>query len=128
VTFLKNSGVDAFAQLGAVLQAALTPSSNPMVPAIFKANSGAFPFGAQSDQASLRLDRRMGDNNNLFFRGNLTRADEANTTFGALRGESNAACRKPWCSAIPKSQRAGASAPVSWRHAGLDPAHPCHWP
>ena len=89
VTFLKNSGVDAFAQLGAGLQAALTPSSNPMVPAIFKANSGAFPFGAQSDQASLRLDRRMGDNNNLFFRGNLTRADEANTTFGALRGESN---------------------------------------
>jgi len=88
-TALTNSGIGALAQVGAIMQTVLTPSTNPAVPAVFNANSGTFPFTGTQNQASLRLDHKLNAKNYMFFRASITREDLANTKFGALSGLSN---------------------------------------
>jgi hypothetical protein len=88
IGFLSGSSDPQYAALGASLPALLTPSNNPMVPLLFRANSGVFPFSAGMTQASIRLDHRFSPKDMILLRANLTDDSEQNTHFGALTGFS----------------------------------------
>jgi hypothetical protein len=88
VTYLQSAG-GAFAPLGASLQSTLTPSTNPAVPAIFRSNSGTFPFSGVQEQGSFRIDHRLDEKQSLFFRASISHQNLDNTRFGALSGLSN---------------------------------------
>jgi len=86
VRALGASGVPALAGLGAALQSALTPTTNPSVKPLFSANSGVFPFAGTNTQATVRLDHRLTPSQLLTARANVTRERLENTRLGALAG------------------------------------------
>nr|ALV86489.1 hypothetical protein [uncultured bacterium 20] len=73
---------DCAAVLGAVLSAKQSTRD------LFLANSGVFPFDSDSNQFSLRLDHRAGDNNQFFLRYNFTKSSDDNQSARALVGIS----------------------------------------
>ena len=83
------AAVPAFAGLGSALQTALTPSSNPAVPALFSRNSGVFPFAGVATQGTLRVDHRLTGSQMALARVNVTRERLANNRLGALTGFSH---------------------------------------
>ena len=66
------------------LTGALTPANYPYVTKTFKANSGTFPFGEETNSFSTRVDHRFTDSHSLYFRGNLSTLKNQNDQFGAL--------------------------------------------
>jgi hypothetical protein len=94
VNFLNISGVPQLQQVGAILSATLNPSSNPAVVALFRQNSGVFPFSENVAQPSLRLDHRFSDRNLFFTRANYTFQDAANPQLTALTGYSRASVNR----------------------------------
>lgn len=88
-SFFAASGDPQLAALGALLTQALTPANTPFLTNLFATNSGVFPFGAHTDNASIRLDHRFNDKHSSAFRASMAREFEANTKFGALLGYSH---------------------------------------
>ena len=74
----------ALAPLAAGLRGALTPGNYPATLALFRANTGEFPFSETSQQASIRLDHRFHSRHSVFLRGNITKLFTPQTDFGAL--------------------------------------------
>ena len=66
-----------------------TPATFPNTVDLFERESGAFPFRADSDNFSLKLDHLLSDANQLFFRLNVTDSFDDGINFGALEGISN---------------------------------------
>lgn len=77
------------AGLSPVLRRLLTPATSTATVRLFESNSGVFPFSADSNQASVRLDHHAGPTHHLQFRASITRDYQANTRFGALAGYSH---------------------------------------
>jgi hypothetical protein len=82
--FFNASGVPQLRALAAVGTAALTTANYPRTLQLFSENSGNFPYSEDNTQFSARIDQRVSDNHNLFFRGNLTRDYSENAQLGAL--------------------------------------------
>lgn len=82
--FLQASGSPQLVGLAAAMKQALIPANNPRTVALFDQNSGNFPFSEDSTQVSLRLDHRLSERHDLFFRGNLTDDNSRNSQLGAL--------------------------------------------
>ena len=109
---MEQSGVPALAAQGACLRALLTvdPTSGspsfcladptlaffegiasvtePSVVNLFVNSSGVFPFAADSDLFSARLDHQFDDNDQLFVRYNFGNSEEVNSNIRALIGFS----------------------------------------
>jgi hypothetical protein len=68
------------------LRAALT--AEPSTQALFRANSGIFPFTTDSNAFSLRLDHNPAESDSFFLRYNFTKSDEGNQSTRALIGFS----------------------------------------
>jgi Carboxypeptidase regulatory-like domain len=68
------------------LQTALT--AKPSTQALFRQNSGVFPFTSDSNAFSLRFDHRANDKNQFFLRYNFTDSTEGNQSTRALVGIS----------------------------------------
>ena len=86
ISFFDRSGNPQLQSLSGLLRQILTPTNNPIVEPMFRANSGAFPFSSQDTQFSVRFDHRLSDRHRLFFRANLTNDTDENSHFGALVG------------------------------------------
>ena len=74
------------AAAAAQLRPALTAPPSTME--LFRVNSGVFPYTSRDWKFSGRLDHRVGDNNQWFFRYNYTNSDETNANLQALVGAS----------------------------------------
>ena len=74
------------AAAAAQLRGALTAS--PATVALFKSNSGVFPFASNDYKGLLRVDHRVNERNQISFRYNVTKSDDANEGVGALVGLS----------------------------------------
>ncbi len=82
--FLGSVPIPQFRQIAGAMNSALIPAHYPAVTALFDRNSGVFPFSEKTSMVSARLDHRISDNQNLFFRANLTDQDQSNAQLGAL--------------------------------------------
>lgn len=82
--FLDGSGVPDFRALAGVMRRILITNDFPGTLALFRNNSGEFPFSEGDTQLSLRLDEQASPRHGLFLRGNLTRDRNANAQFGSL--------------------------------------------
>jgi hypothetical protein len=87
--FLGASGDPALSQLGSQLRFALTPANFAGVTDLIRRNTGVFPFSAESNQASVRLDEVVNSAHRMFLRVNISRISEENARLGALIGYSN---------------------------------------
>jgi Carboxypeptidase regulatory-like domain/TonB-dependent Receptor Plug Domain len=87
--FFRRSGTPVLVGLAPVLQAVLTPNTNPLVMPLVASNAGAFPTTGDSVQGTMRVDRRWLSDHRLFVRGNVTHQDDENAKFGALVGYSH---------------------------------------
>jgi len=70
----------------ASLRSALTAS--PETRALFEKNSGVFPFSSDVWRSSVRLDHRLTERDQLFFRGSFSKLNETNANLEALIGAS----------------------------------------
>ncbi len=86
VSALETTGDPQLAGIAAAMRGILTPSANPQVPALFRANSGVFPFQEADSTGSLRLDAPLSPNRTLFFRLNGAGSDIQNSRSGAQYG------------------------------------------
>ena len=84
VDALTTSGPAAIQPLVNQLASSLVPGNYPEVVSIFEENSGVFPFSEERQQFVARLDHTLRDGHNTFVRGNWTKRDAQNTSFGAL--------------------------------------------
>jgi hypothetical protein len=84
VDFFNASGVPALRGLAAQSGPALITTNYPRTIALFGANSGNFPYTEDNTLFSIRLDHRLSDRHNLFFRGNLAKTYSENAQLGAL--------------------------------------------
>ena len=83
----QNAVLDTLpAALASPLRAALTSPQSTVD--LFTANSGIFPFTTRDWKFSARIDHRIGDNDQLFFRYNYTNTHETNANIQALVGAS----------------------------------------
>jgi hypothetical protein len=69
---------------GAALRRALTATTSTRQ--LFATNNGVFPFHTSDWKASMRLDHRLSDSDDLFVRYNYGHLDESNATIRALVG------------------------------------------
>ncbi len=86
VSALAATGDPQLGGIAAAMTGLLTPSANPQVPALFRANSGVFPFHEADSMGSLRLDAPLTGNRTLFFRLNGAGNDVLNSRSGAQYG------------------------------------------
>jgi hypothetical protein len=96
VNFFTVSGVPALQGLAVAMKAALTPSNNPFVTNMFTKNSGTFPFSEGVNLFSVKLDHRISERQNIYFRGNLSTNDTQNSQFGALIGYNRGRSFNQW--------------------------------
>jgi hypothetical protein len=85
-TAFLNSGNQTLGFLGAALQNVLNTANYPATLALFKNNSGAFPYSELSNQGSIRIDHHFSDRDTIFVRGNMTDDNAQNAQLGALVG------------------------------------------
>ena len=83
-SFFAASGIPDLQKLAAIMNVALKPASNPFVTKLFSQNSGSFPFSEGDDYFSFKVDHRISERQNIYFRGNWARSDAENSQFGAL--------------------------------------------
>lgn len=88
VTCLSGQPMVTRAACAPLLQAALTAKASTQ--ALFRNNSGVFPFTGNSKSASLRVDHNASDSNTFFARYSYTKRDEGNQATRALVGFSRA--------------------------------------
>ncbi len=65
------------------------PGNFPDTLALFESESGVFPFNADSNVFSAKIDHQISDNNSLTFRFNYSDSDSDGSDFGALDAVSN---------------------------------------
>ncbi len=65
------------------------PTNFPQTLALFDRESGVFPFSADSDTFSVKLDHQISNDNQMSFRFNINDSNNDNAQFGALEGVSN---------------------------------------
>ena len=94
VDALSTAGPAAIQPLVSQIATSLVPGNYPEVISIFEENSGVFPFSEERQQFVVRLDHAPRDGRNTFWRGNWTRQDARNTSFGALIAR-NRGCDTP---------------------------------
>ncbi len=93
--FLASTGVPSLEFLSAAFidprfGALQTLESNfPTTLRIFERESGTFPFQADSDTFSVKVDHQASQNNQMVFRFNFNDSFTDNANFGALEGVSN---------------------------------------
>ncbi|MBI4455177.1 MAG: TonB-dependent receptor [Acidobacteria bacterium] len=93
--FLAQAPVTSLRQLAAALanpQVGILNTTDRTFPntlALFKRESGTFPFEANQNTFSLKNDLHLSEANQLFTRLSITRGFNDNTEFGALKGVSN---------------------------------------
>jgi hypothetical protein len=85
-SFFDAAPIPQLRPYGAAMRQALTTNNYPSTLALFNQNSGAFPFSESNNIFSLRLDHRLGDNEMMFLRGNVTGGRNENSQLGALVG------------------------------------------
>ncbi len=64
-------------------------SNFPTTLGLFRRESGTFPFEADSDTFSIKVDHQASENNQMVFRFNFNDSFTDNANFGALEGVSN---------------------------------------
>ncbi len=90
--FLASTGVPSLQFLAAAFVdprfgALLTlPSNFPVTLNLFARESGTFPFSADSDTFSIKVDHQASRNNQMVFRFNFNDSFTDNASFGALEG------------------------------------------
>jgi hypothetical protein len=84
VNFFGASGVPLLQGLAQQARVALIPANSPFVTSMFNANSGTFPFSESTKFFSVKLDHKISERQNLYFRGNWAGSDASNSQFGAL--------------------------------------------
>ena len=79
--------------LGNALQGALTTTdaTYPDTIRLLESNSGVFPFSNNDNTASLRIDHRVSDDNQMFAKAAFTDIDTVGGSFGGLKGPSRGA-------------------------------------
>ena len=93
--FLASTGVPPLTFLSAALTDPrfgvlhTLPTNFPNTLALFERESGIFPFSAESDTFSLKVDHQFNLTNNLSARFNINDSFNDNARFGALEGVSN---------------------------------------
>ena len=93
--FLASTGVPSLTFLSAALTDPrfgvlhTLPTNFPNTLALFERESGIFPFSAESDTFSLKVDHQFNLSNNLSARFNISDSFNDNARFGALEGVSN---------------------------------------
>jgi hypothetical protein len=86
INFLRSTGNPQLVGLAITAQQQLIPANSPFLLRTFRNNSGAFPFGEDSYLSSFRMDYRLSDTHNLFWRFNHGLSDRNNAQLGALFG------------------------------------------
>ncbi len=81
---LLSGGPPLLQPLVTQLAASLVPANYPDVIPLFEKESGVFPFSEERQQFVARFDHTLRDGHNIFVRGNWTKQDRQNTSFGAL--------------------------------------------
>ncbi len=100
--------------------------SEPFLVNLFINNSGIFPFTANTDLFSGRVDHHIDDSNQVFLRYNFGRSREQNTALQALVGFSRGNLIKNWDSTVVLgwyrqfSARAQNEARAQWNYYTFD--------
>jgi len=89
VSFAESSGSSLLQSTAALMRQLLIPTNNPTVRPLFLTNSEVFPFDAEMNQSSVRLDHHFSARDSAFLRANFTRDTQDNTRLGALVGVSH---------------------------------------
>ncbi|MFQ5737926.1 MAG: carboxypeptidase regulatory-like domain-containing protein [Acidobacteriota bacterium] len=93
--FLASTGIPSLRFLSAAFVdpnfGVLETSKNtfPATIDLFQRESGVFPFSADSNTFSIKIDHQVSQTNQMFFRFNYTDSFTDNANFGALEGVSN---------------------------------------